>query len=57
VASVAVKMFSHLIYFITKFYECCAFNAICKDNAAVHCITVQQQQKKVHSCQLLRVIR
>jgi hypothetical protein len=39
-ASVAVKMFSRLIYFMKKFYKCCTLNAICKDNAAVNCITV-----------------
>jgi hypothetical protein len=36
-ASVAVKMFSHLIYFLKKFYKCCTFNAICRDNAATNC--------------------
>jgi hypothetical protein len=35
-ASVAVKI-SHLIYFMKKFYKCCTFNAICKDNAAINC--------------------
>jgi hypothetical protein len=29
-----------------KFYKCCAFIAICKDNAAINCIT---QHKKVHT--------
>jgi hypothetical protein len=29
-ASVAVKMFSHLIYFIKKLYKWCAFTAICR---------------------------
>jgi hypothetical protein len=42
-ASVAV-MFSHLIYFIQKFYECCNFNMICEDNAAINCITVQHKK-------------
>jgi hypothetical protein len=40
-ASVAVKMFSHLMYFIKKFYRC-TFNVICKDNAAIkmyYCLT------------------
>jgi hypothetical protein len=41
-ASVAVKMFSHLIQFIKKFYKFSIFNAICKDNAAINCITVQK---------------
>jgi hypothetical protein len=35
-ASVAVKMFSHLIYFMKKFYKFCTFNTICKDNAAIN---------------------
>jgi hypothetical protein len=43
-ASVAVKMFSHLIYFIKKFYKFCTFNVICKDNAVVNCITVQHKK-------------
>jgi hypothetical protein len=30
--SIALKIFSHLIYFIKKFYKFCTFNAICKDN-------------------------
>jgi hypothetical protein len=34
--SVAVKMFSHLIYFIKKYCSFCNFNAICKDNAAIN---------------------
>jgi hypothetical protein len=42
-ASVTMKMFSHLIYFIKKFYKCHTLNAICKDNAAINCITVQQK--------------
>jgi hypothetical protein len=42
-ASVAVKMFSHLNFFIKKFYKLCTFNAICKDNAAINCITVQHK--------------
>jgi hypothetical protein len=42
-ASVAVKMFSHLIYFIKKFYKFCTFNIFHKDNAAINCITVQHK--------------
>jgi hypothetical protein len=34
-ASVAVKMFSHLTYFMKKLYKFCAFNAMCKDNAVL----------------------
>jgi hypothetical protein len=32
-ASVAVKMFAHLIYLKINFYKFCTFNAICKANA------------------------
>jgi hypothetical protein len=39
-ASVTMKMFSHLIHFIKKFYKFCTFNTICKDNAAINYITV-----------------
>jgi hypothetical protein len=35
------RFFSHLIDFIKKFYKCCIFNAICKDNAAINCTIVQ----------------
>jgi hypothetical protein len=42
--SVAVKKFLHLIYFINRFYKCCTFNAICKDNASRGCITVQHRK-------------
>jgi hypothetical protein len=31
-------------------YKFCTFNAICKDNAAINCITVRH--KKIHSRQL-----
>jgi hypothetical protein len=49
-ASVVAKMFSHLILFKNKFYKFGTFNAICKDNAAINCITVRF--KKIHSRQL-----
>jgi hypothetical protein len=42
--SVAVKMFSCLIYFIKKFYKFCTLNAICKDNAAINCLTVNAKK-------------
>jgi hypothetical protein len=42
-ASFAVKLFPHLIYLIKKFYRC-TLNAICKDNAAVNCITFQHKK-------------
>jgi hypothetical protein len=44
-ASVAMKMFSNLIYCIKKCYKFYAFNAICKDNAAINCINVQHKKK------------
>jgi hypothetical protein len=43
-ASVAVKMFSQLIYFIKQFYNCCTLNAICKDNAEINCVTFQRKR-------------
>jgi hypothetical protein len=43
-ASVAVKMFSHSINFIKKFFKCYAFNAICKHNGVINCITVQRKE-------------
>jgi hypothetical protein len=43
-ASVAVKMFSHLIYFIKKFYKLCTFSTICEGNAAINCVTVQHNK-------------
>jgi hypothetical protein len=42
-ASVTMKMFSHLIYVINKLYEY-TFNVICKDNAAINCITLQHKK-------------
>jgi hypothetical protein len=53
-ASVAVKMFSHLIYYMKTFCKSSTFNAICKYNAAINCIIVQY--KKIHSRQLWRAI-
>jgi hypothetical protein len=35
--SVTMKKFSHLIYFIKKFYKLCTFQGICKDNVAINC--------------------
>jgi hypothetical protein len=43
-ASVAVKMFSHLIYFIKKFDKFCTLNAVCRDNSAINCITVRHRK-------------
>jgi hypothetical protein len=42
-ASVAVKMFSHLIYFAKNCYKFCTFNAICEDNFKINFITVQHK--------------
>jgi hypothetical protein len=36
-ASVALKMFSYLIFLIKTFYKFCTFSAISKDNAAINC--------------------
>jgi hypothetical protein len=44
VASVAVKMFPHLIY-SKKLYTFCTFNAIYKDSATINCITVQHKKR------------
>jgi hypothetical protein len=41
--SVAVKMFSHLIFSSKKFDGFCTFNAICKDNSAINCVIVQHK--------------
>jgi hypothetical protein len=39
-ASVAMMIFSHSIYFIKKFYKFCSFNVICEDNVAINCIAL-----------------
>jgi hypothetical protein len=39
-----MKMFSHLLYFMKKFYKFYTFNVIFKDNAAINCITVQNKK-------------
>jgi hypothetical protein len=38
--AVAVKMFTHLLYFIKKIYKFCTFSVICNDNAEINFITV-----------------
>jgi hypothetical protein len=43
-ASIAVKMFSNVIYFMKKLYKVCTFNAICNYNAAISCITLQHKK-------------
>jgi hypothetical protein len=42
--SVAVKMFSDLIYFMKLFYKFCTFNATCKYDAEMDCITGQHKK-------------
>jgi hypothetical protein len=42
-ASVAVKFFSHMIYFIKVFYKCYTLSAIREDNAAVNYVTVEHR--------------
>jgi hypothetical protein len=42
-ASVAVKMFSHLIIFFKIFYKFCSFSEICKDNITINSIAVKQK--------------
>jgi hypothetical protein len=42
ISSGALKVFSHLIYFINVFYKC-SFSAIFRDKAATICITVQHR--------------
>jgi hypothetical protein len=37
-------MFSRVIYFIKKFYQCGTSSAIWKDIAAINCITVQHKK-------------
>jgi hypothetical protein len=44
-ASVNMKMFSHLIYFINKFDKFCASNVICRNNVAINCINVQHKRR------------
>jgi hypothetical protein len=43
-ASVVMKIFPHLIYFIKIFYKLCIFNAIYKDNDAINCIYAQRKK-------------
>jgi hypothetical protein len=49
-ASVAVNIFSHLIYSVRTFYTFCTFNEICNDNVATNCFAVQHE--KVNSSQI-----
>jgi hypothetical protein len=42
--SVTVKMFSHLIHLLKKFYKFCIFDVISKDYAAINCITVEHKK-------------
>jgi hypothetical protein len=43
-ASVNVKIFSYAIRFTKKFYKFCTFNAMCKENVAINCVTVQRKK-------------
>jgi hypothetical protein len=43
-ASVTVKMISHLICSIKRICELCTVNVICKDNAAINCISIQHKK-------------
>jgi hypothetical protein len=36
-----------------KFYKCCSFSAVCKDNAVIACVVLLFNRQKVHSRQLL----
>jgi hypothetical protein len=47
--SVAVKMFSHLICCVNKYYKNCTSNAICKDNDAINCIIFQNKDGSFRS--------
>jgi hypothetical protein len=49
--SVAEKMFTHLIYFLKKFYKFCTFNAIFKENDAINFIRLLFNANKFHSRQ------
>jgi hypothetical protein len=42
-SSVAMKMFSHLIYFTKKCYKLCTSSSVCKNNAAINRITVEHK--------------
>jgi hypothetical protein len=42
-ASDAVKIFWHLIYFIIEFYKFSIFEVICKTYAVINCITGQHK--------------
>jgi hypothetical protein len=46
-APVALKMFSHLVQFIKKYYKCCTFSTICEDNTAI--TVLQFNTKKIRS--------
>jgi hypothetical protein len=38
------EVFRFLILFIKKFYQVFVFNALCKDNAAINCSTIQEDR-------------
>jgi hypothetical protein len=47
-ASVAMKTFTNLIWFKKNFYKCTS-NAICKNNAVINCISVQNKENSFPS--------
>jgi hypothetical protein len=42
--SVAMKMFSHLIYFVEIIYKRVTFDAICKDKVAIKHVIIQHKE-------------
>jgi hypothetical protein len=42
--SVAVKMFSHLIYFMERIYKRVTFDAICKDKVSIKHVIIQHKE-------------
>jgi hypothetical protein len=58
-ALIAVKMFSHSIYFINKFCKYRTCSAICKHNVAVNNITVSHKTSlsPVNSGQSYAIVR
>jgi hypothetical protein len=44
--SVASKMFSHLIYFVNKYYKNYTLNVICKNNGTIYTHIITHQRKE-----------
>jgi hypothetical protein len=53
VFSVAVKTFSHSVYFIKRFYKCFTSKTIYKNYAAINCISLWFNTEQVNSCKLV----